>query len=462
MMKSELLTTRTLELHPQGTMVVSLLAGAIEAVDPAAAVRRCVCRDGDLLQVNGQQYDLRRFERVVALAIGKAGEPMLRAAAEVLGERLISGLGIVKEGHSDGSPASLEAGVSERVTLLESGHPVPDARSRAAGEQALALMSGLSERDLALVLISGGGSALVTRPVSDVTLEDLQQLTRVLLACGATINEINTLRKHLDLVKGGGLARAAGRATLVALVLSDVIGDPLDVIASGPTVPDSSTFADAWAILEQYGVVEQVPQAIRSYLRRGVAGEIPDTPKPGDPYLEQIQHVLVGSNRIAADAVLAAAASEGLRPLLLTTSLQGEAREVARALAAVAREAAASGHPVGRPCCIVAGGETTVTLRGSGRGGRNQELALAAAIALDGIQEMVFVALATDGGDGPTDAAGAVISGQTLARARELGLDPLAFLAQNDSYAFFDRLGDLLRPGPTRTNVNDLAIMFLF
>jgi glycerate 2-kinase len=326
----------------------------------------------------------------------------------------------------------------------------------------LDLLAGLSERDLALVLISGGGSALLTMPVAGVALADMQELTRALLACGATINEINVLRKHLDRVKGGGLALAAGRARLAALVLSDVIGDPLDVIASGPTFPDPSSYADAWAVLERYAIVDRVPSAIIAHLRRGVAGAAPETLKPSDPRARQVQHLIIGSNRQAALAALAAAQAEGLATLLLTTSLQGEAREVGRVLSAIGQEVAATGQPAARPCCIIAGGETTVTLRGDGRGGRNQELALAALAGLAGLPDLVLVALATDGGDGPTDAAGAVVAGETLARAQALGIQPAEYLARNDAYHFFAMLDDLLRPGPTQTNVNDLAFLFAF
>jgi len=288
----------------------------------------------------------------------------------------------------------------------------------------------------------------------------MQALTRELLACGASINEINTLRKHLDQVKGGGLARMAQPAALATLVLSDVVGDPLDVIASGPTVPDPTTFADAYAILERYGIVERIPPPIVAHLCRGIAGAVAETPKAGDALFERVQNLIIGSNRQAAEGALEAAQAEGFNAMLLTTYLQGEAREVGRVLAALAREIAATGRPVSRPACVVAGGETTVTLRGDGMGGRNQELALATAADLAGLRDVLLVTLATDGGDGPTDAAGAVVTGATLDQARGLGLDPAAQLARNDAYPFFAALGDLLRPGPTQTNVNDLTFVF--
>jgi hydroxypyruvate reductase len=258
------------------------------------------------------------------------------------------------------------------------------------------------------------------------------------------------------------VARAAHPATLVTLVLSDVVGSPLDVIASGPTVSDPTTFGDAYAILERYEIVPKTPPAILEYLRRGKAGEIEETLKPGDARFARVQNLVVGSNSQAADAALAAARDEGFNTLLLTTYLQGEAREVGRMMAAIARELAATGRPIARPACVVAGGETTVTLRGGGKGGRNQELALAAAVELDRLREVAIVALATDGGDGPTDAAGAVATGATAERARGQAIDPAAHLARNDAYPFFEALGDLLLPGPTQTNVNDLAFVFAF
>jgi hydroxypyruvate reductase len=285
-------------------------------------------------------------------------------------------------------------------------------------------------------------------------------MTTALLASGAAIQEINTLRKHLETLKGGGLARQARPARIVTLVLSDVVGDPLDVIASGATVPDPSTYRQAWHILERYDLLERVPSAVVTHLQQGLEGLVPETPKPGDPLFASVQNVIVGSNRLAAEAAVAQARQEGFNTLLLTTSLQGEARHVGRVLAGIGRELVASGQPAPRPACIVAGGETTVTLCGNGKGGRNQELALAAVLDLAGLESVLLVSLATDGGDGPTDAAGAVVTGATLDQAYEKGLDPSAYLKNNDAYHFFQALGDLIKTGPTMTNVNDLTIVF--
>lgn len=445
--------TNSLRASPRGADITQIMAAALAAVEPAAAVRRVLRREGDALYAGSRVFDLRTIERVLVIGAGKAGAPMARAVADVLGPSLSEGLVVVKDGHLDGpSPP--------RITIVEAGHPVPDERGVAAGRRIAALLQGLTPRDLVIALISGGGSALLTLPAPGVTLADLQALTADLLAVGASIGEINTLRKHLDQLKGGGLARMAYPAPLVAIVLSDVVGSPLDVIASGPTVADPTTFADAWAVLERYDLTGRVPSAIAAYLRAGIDGAVPETLKPGDPLFATVSTMLAGSNRQAAEAACAAARAAGFHSLLLTTFLEGEAREAGRFLAAVLREIAANGQPLPRPACIVVGGETTVTLRGDGRGGRNQELALAAAIALAEVPDVALVALATDGGDGPTDAAGAVATGLTVPRARALGLDPLAYLARNDAYPFFDALGDLLRPGPTVTNVNDLTLLF--
>jgi len=469
-MNPELLLTDCLRAAPWGTTVTRILAAALSAVDPAAAVQRHLQRDGDMLRAGAQTYDLRDYERIFVVGTGKAGAPMARAAAELLGDRLTSGVVVVKGYAPTLQIADRRLQIEEpnlqsticNLQLVEAGHPIPDERGVAGARQIAQLLEQATERDLVIALISGGGSALLTLPAAGIALAELQSLTNILLRCGANINEINTLRKHLDQVKGGGLARLAHPASVITLMLSDVVGNPLDVIGSGPTVPDTSSFADAYAVLERYNVVADAPAPIVERLRRGMAGQIAETLKPGDPRFARVHNLLVGSNLQAAEAALATARAAGFHTLLLTTYLQAEAREAGRMLAAIARELADSGQPLPRPACIIAGGETTVTLRGSGRGGRNQELALAAVADLAGLPDVALVALATDGGDGPTDAAGAIVTGTTLERARARGLDPAAHLARNDAYPFFDALGDLLKPGPTETNVNDLAFVFAF
>jgi hydroxypyruvate reductase len=292
-----------------------------------------------------------------------------------------------------------------------------------------------------------------------VTLEEQQETTKLLLACGATINEINCVRKHISAIKGGQLARLAAPATLLALLLSDVIGDPLDVIGSGPAAPDGSTFEDAWQALEKYGITARVPAAVRERIAAGRRGEIPETPKPGDACFRKTRNLIVGSNRLAVDAAAAKAKALGYRPVVLSTLIEGETREIAAMHCAIAREALLSGRPAKPPVCFISGGETTVTLRGSGKGGRNMEFALAAAIALEGVDQILAFSAGTDGTDGPTDAAGAWATGSTAVRARAAGLNPAAALAANDSYPFFQALDGLVMTGPTGTNVMDVRLM---
>ena len=431
-----------------------VLQAALAAVEPGQAVRRFVSRDDDRLIVGDQAYRLADFRRVVVIGAGKASAPMAAAVEEVVGDRLpIEGSVTVRYGNS--AP-------TRHVRIREGGHPVPDSACAEGTQAIVELMEDVDERDLVVCVISGGGSALLTLPDDDLSLDDLQRTTDALLRSGATINEFNVVRKHLDAVKGGGLARLAGPARLVTLMLSDVVGNPLDAIASGPTVADTSTWSDAAAVFDRYGLWDQVPAPVARRLRAGVAGDLPDTPKPGDPLFERTQAVIVGSNLLACQAAASAASDAGFSTLVLTTYVEGEAREVSRVLAGLLREVDASGHPLQRPCCLIAGGETTVTIRGGGRGGRNQELALSAAFSLQGTRDVLLASVGTDGSDGPTDAAGAFVDGTTLDRARALGLDAARYLADNDSYTFFDRLGDLIRTGPTNTNVNDLYVLLAF
>jgi hydroxypyruvate reductase len=382
------------------------------------------------------------------------------AAADVLGERLSGGALLTKHGHAAGSDA-LPAGVA----VFEAGHPVPDEAGVAAAQRIAALAQGATGRDLVLCLISGGGSALLTLPAAGLTLADLQATTAALLRCGASIDEINTLRKHLELLKGGQLARLASPAAVASLVLSDVVGSPLDVIASGPTVPDRSTWAGAWEIVQRYSLEPVLPAAVAQRLRAGRDGRLPDTPKAGDPAFERCQTAVVADNAVAAEAAAATARTLGFDAQVLSTYVEGEAREVARVAVALGREVVAHGRPATPPACLLLGGETTVTLRGAGRGGRNQELALAAALALARAPEggrIVIASLATDGSDGPTDSTGGLADAGTVARGRAAGLDAAAHLTGNDAYPFLQASGDLLRTGPTQTNVNDLIAVFVF
>jgi hydroxypyruvate reductase len=441
--------------HPHANDVAGVLAAAIQAVDPRLAVANCLHRQGHLLTIGPITYNLQEICHLKVIGVGKAARPMLQGVADVLGDRLDCGCVITKHAASEDDHLG-------PIRIVEGSHPVPDEKSVAAARQMIASLGENHPNDLIICLISGGGSALMMAPIEGVRLADMQALTSSLLACGATINEINALRKHLDAVKGGGLARICAPAQLACLILSDVVGSPLDVIASGPAVPDPSTFADCWQIVTRYELEANLPTAIRAALQAGRAGELPETLKAGDPIFARTQNLLVGSNPQAAQAALDAARQAGYHTLLLTTYLQGEARKAGQFLAAIARQIAENGQPVPRPACIVVGGETTVTIRGDGLGGRNQELALGAVRELSGLPNCLLVTCATDGEDGPTDAAGAFVSGETLVRARQRGLDPASFLQANDSYHFFQALGDLFSPGPTGTNVNDLAFLWLF
>ncbi len=436
-------------------------AAAMRAVDPEAAVRAGLRvahfseAGAALCCGEAAVWDLSDLDRVLLVAVGKAAVPMARAASAQLGHYLTGGVVVTKYGHTAGAalPPSLD--------VIEAGHPVPDENGRRGAERVLALLRGLTPRDGVLVLLSGGASALLPAPAAGVSLAALQALTEALLRAGATIHEINTVRKHLDELKGGGLARRARPAHLAALILSDVVGDRLDVIASGPTAPDPTTYQDAWSVLTKYGLAEGLPAGIAAHLKAGLAGERAETPKPDDPALAGVVNVLVGSNRQAARAAVAQAEQLGFASLLLSTFVEGEAREVARVAAALARSVRAHGDPLPAPACLVWGGETTVTVRGRGQGGRNQELGLAAALALEGVPDVLLLALATDGTDGPTDAAGGLVDGDTARQMRAAGVDPAVALADNDAYPALAAAGALVRTGPTGTNVNDLLVLLI-
>ena len=425
---------------------------ALKAVDPVEAVVRTVNIKDDGIQVGEHEFAFKDFDRILVVGAGKAGAPMARALEDLLGERISDGVIVVKEGH--GLPL-------EHVRIHEASHPVPDKRGIKGAEEILALVNEAGERDLVLCLISGGGSALLVAPAEGVTLEDKQEVTRLLLACGADIHEINTIRKHLSRAKGGGLARLAYPATVVSLILSDVIGDDLNVIASGPAVPDTSTFEDTRRVLEKYDIQDRVPSSVQKRIAKGLKGDVEDTPKAGDAVFERCFSELVGTNLQALKAAASKAGQLGYQTLVLSSTVEGEAKEVVKVLTAIAREIKDSGNPLSAPACILCGGETTVTIQGQGKGGRNQELALAAALVIDGLPGVVVLAGGTDGNDGPTDAAGAIADGNTLARARSIGLDPLDYLRRNDSYHFFQPLDDLVITGPTRTNVMDVYMVLV-
>ncbi|MBM3128667.1 MAG: glycerate kinase [Chloroflexi bacterium] len=432
----------------------AIFRAALAAADPRRAMRRALQRDGDQLRVQDRVYDLARLRNVFVIGFGKASATMAQAAEEILGDRITRGWVNVKYAHT----APLATG---KIHLREAAHPLLDQNALDGTQKILEILDGATENDLVIALVSGGGSALLELPSAGVSLDDLRALTDALLRCGATINEINTLRKHSSQVKGGQLARRARQAQLLALILSDVIGSPLDTIASGPTAPDATTFADALNVIERRGLRGEIPASIVAHIARGARGEIPDTPKTGDPIFARVQNVIIADLTIACDAAVETARQLGYNTRLLSSFIQGEAREFAKFLGAIAREIDASNRPVAKLTCIVCGGETTVTLRGKGKGGRNQEIALAAAIEIAGMPNVVVLSGGTDGTDGPTDAAGAIADGETVARASAMGMDARAYLANNDAYNFFQPMGDLLLTGPTGTNVNDVMVMIV-
>ena len=434
----------------------AIFKAGLDAADAGKAVRAHLSITARELKSGRVRLPLKAFDRIFLLAVGKAAAQMATEVESIVTKgpgkrRLSGGLAVTKHGHAPAAPRYIE--------IIEAGHPIPDEAGLKASGMVRDLLRELNARDLLIVALSGGASALLSAPAEPVTLTAKQKTTDLLLRAGADIFELNAVRKHLSLLKGGQLAALAYPATVVSLLLSDVIGDPIDVIGSGPTAPDLSTFADAIGALNKYDLLGRVPAAVRNVLQRGANGELAETPKPGDPLFENVHNVVVGSNSLALAATARKAKLLGYRPLVLSSSMEGETREVARVHASILREAVTSGSSVRPPACILSGGETTVTVRGKGKGGRNQEFALAVAFAIDGLANVVALSAGTDGTDGPTDAAGAIVTGETVGRAKELGLDPFDHLVRNDAYPFFDALGDLLKTGPTGTNVMDINVL---
>lgn len=437
------------------------LAG-VRKVDPEHIILSQMNLRGDLLEIASSRgtvsLDLSRYDRILVLGAGKASARMARALETVLGDRIDRGVVAVKYGHTE---------KLERIRLVEAGHPVPDENSLRAAEEAAALAEEAGEKTLVFNLISGGGSALLCLPYRDadlrLSLEEKQATTKLLLECGADIREINTLRKHISGIKGGRLAEKIHPGRCVSLILSDVVGDDLDAIASGMTVPDGTTFAAARAVADKYRIWEKLPEKVRRIIEGGLAGKIPETPKAGDRIFSRVETLIIGSNAAALGAAEEAARELGYRTLVLGSRITGEAREIAKVFSGMAQEMVLSGRPLGTPACVLAGGETTVTIRGTGKGGRNQEMALAFLREMEPFPEnwenLVFLSAGTDGNDGPTDAAGAFAWQGALSRAADQGLDLRTALNNNDAYNFFRPLDGLLITGPTNTNVCDIQII---
>ncbi len=458
--KAESFLTYSLREHPEGLKTARVLAAALSAVDPAYLIRENVHRIGNILQIKDKMIDLEDYQRIFLLGIGKAALPMSLAAAELLDGLITKGWLLTKPGGR-----SLPEKYRGILTLYFGGHPLPDQSSLRGTEAILGEISNLSEHDLVIILLSGGGSALFTLPAPGLNLADLVRTNQLLLESGADIHEVNTIRKHLSAVKGGRLAQAIHPGKALTLILSDVPGNQLDSIASGPTAPDPTTFQDAIAVVERYDLRNRLPRPVLDHLEKGLQGQVLDTPKSGDPcFIDQLTH-LIGSNQDACQAAVRQAAAEGFHSLVLSRPLVGEARIAGQEFAGLLHELVLSGKPLPRPACLIAGGETTVTLTDTpspGKGGRNLELALSAVGKIAGLENCALITLATDGEDGVTDAAGAVVTGESLSRASQRDQDPADFLSGHNAYPFFASLNDLLLPGPSGTNVNDLCFLFTF
>jgi len=449
--KEELIRNGETKLNRKArALALRSLESALNAVNPKQIIKSKLLLKNLTLHVNGYSIDLKKFKNIYVIGGGKASGSMAEALEQVLGNSITKGLVNVPRSSKN---------KTDIIKLHEASHPIPDEAGVEGTRRMLKIAEQAKEDDLIICLISGGGSSLMPLPRGKISIADKKEITNALLKCGATINEINTVRKHISDFKGGWLAKKAYPSSILNLILSDVVGDPLDFIASGPTVPDSTTFSDAIKVLKKYRLWSKAPASIRKVLSDGEKGLIPETPKANDEAFKRVYNVVVGNNRLASLTAQKYLKSEGLNTLLLTSTLEGEARHVGVMLASIAREVSASGNPVPKPAGIIAGGETTVTVTGKGLGGRNQEIALAAAQKLNDMNGVVVASLSTDGVDGPTDAAGAIADGKTLVRAAKMGLTPEEYLAENDSYHFFSKLGDLIFTGPTGTNVNDVSVI---
>jgi len=425
----------------------------LRTLDSESLVKKKVSINDSILSVDQREYNLKDYEHIYVIGGGKACAPMAKTIEEILGDRLEDGIVIVKYGHS--LPL-------KKIKIIEASHPLPDANGLEGTSEILRLLSRTGKKDLVICLISGGGSALLVQPHNEISLQDIQTTSNELLACGATIDEINAVRKHLSIIKGGHLAQASYPSALITLILSDVIGDPLDIIASGPTVPDESTFEDACKVIEKYSLEDRIPDSVCKLLKKGQRGEARENPKKGDKVFTNTQNIIIGSNKIALEAAKEKAIDLGYNTLILSSMVQGESKEAAIFFSAIAKEVHHTGTPVYKPACIIAGGETTVTIKGNGKGGRNQEFALSAAMEIEGYDGIVVLSAGTDGTDGPTDATGAIVDSNTCKDAREkFCLKPEDYLSRNDSYNFFSKTGEHIITGPTLTNVMDIMISLI-
>ena len=443
---------QTPELGKARRILMEVVDSAISAGDPAASIRKWVKLNAERLEIADCDVALNEVGRIAVIGGGKAGVAMALAIEQVLGDRLSEGIVNIPEG-------MLPESYTGKIKFIEASHPIPNGSAMEGARGMLSLVKGLGAQDLVIFLVSGGGSAMISLPAEGISLAQLQEGTRLLLKSGANIQELNTVRKHLSAVKGGQLARAAYPARIVSLLISDVVGDGLDIIASGPTYWDTTTFSEALAVLRKYKLIDKVPIEILCRLKGGVNWLIPETPNRGDECFENAYFQIVGSNRNAIEAAEKTARANGLNVKILTTKLQGEAREVGQNLSYIAEAVLREGEQ--RPCLFLLGGETTVHVTGKGVGGRNQELALSAVSGLAGLKDVAMISFSTDGIDGPTNASGAIVDGYTLQRAKELGINPLTYIEDNDAYHFFEKLEDLILTGPTGTNIVDCTALLV-
>lgn len=428
------------------------LSHALKAADPYTLLSNHVRLREDVLEVDGLEFRLSEFDHIYIVGAGKASGSMAEFMESLVGEWLTSGIVNVLRGTADRFRV-------KRIILNEAGHPSPDEGGLSGAQRIASIAENAGENDLIICLISGGGSSMLPLPQNGISLEDKAKISQELMLKGADISELNVVRKHLSHIKGGWLARRACPAKVLSLILSDVVGDPLDIIASGPTVPDGSTFSDAFNILQKYGVWDSAPDSIKGLILKGLKGLEAETPKPGDQCFRNVYNFIVGCNRSVCTSLMDFYRNKNLNVIHLTSFMEGEAKEAGIFYAALIREVVKSGRPASKPCVLILGGETTVTVRGGGNGGRNQEAMLSASMKLKGLDGVACISFGTDGLDGPTDAAGAIIDGFTYDNAKKLGLEAEEYLIRNDSYNFFKALGDLIVTGPTGTNVNDITLL---
>ncbi len=431
---------------------LGIFSEALRAADPLEAVHRWFRLKESVIKIGEVDYFLNQFKHIWVIGAGKASARMAKAIEECLSDRITGGLVIVKYGYGE---------TLKKILVKEAGHPIPDQAGISATRELMDLAKTLEKEDLAINLISGGGSSLLVAPADGVSLEDQQTITELMLRSGMKIGEINLVRKHLSRVKGGRLAEILYPATVISLIFSDVIGDRLEVIASGPTAPDSTTYSEAIGLVRKYQLWDQIPESVRKVLTLGAAGKLSETPRADHPAFSRAQNLVIASNRLSLESARYCASKLGFNTVLLSSAIQGEARELAKVYGSIFREMLKSGNPIKPPACVIAGGEPTVTVKGKGKGGRSQELALAVAMEIQGMEGALFVSAGTDGTDGPTDAAGAVADWETISRAWAREMDPDRYLSENDSYNFFQPLGDLIITGPTRTNVMDVHILLV-